>query len=73
MSLSFGLAETRQRIKDLRAKGRSRYELPSMPAQFKEAKRELREDSDLVEPWVWKRIHDNDGLIDENQDPEEAK
>ncbi len=73
LSLSFGLAETRQRIKDLRAKGRSRYELPSMPAQFREEKRSHREDTDLVPPQFTKEMHDIDRLRDTREDIEEAK
>ena len=59
LSLAFGLSETRQRIKDLRMKGKSRYELPSMPAQIRDAKRELREDVDRVPPQLFKKIHYN--------------
>lgn len=73
LSLAFGLSETRQRITDLRMKGKSRYELPSMPAQFRDAKRELREDVDRVPPQFFKKIHDNDGIADEREDFEEAK
>jgi len=73
LALSFGLSETRQRIVDLRAKGRGRYELPSMPAQFRDRKRELREDPDRVQPQLFKEIHDIDRLKDTREDFEEAK
>ncbi len=73
LSLAFGLSETRQRIKDLRMKGKSRYELPSMPAQFKDEKEDLREDTDRVPPQFIKKMHDNDGQLDEREDFEEAK
>jgi hypothetical protein len=73
LALSFGLSETRQRINDLRAKGRGRYELPSFPAQFRDRKRELREDPDRVQPQLFKEIHDIDRLRDNRDDFEEAQ
>jgi len=73
LALSFGISETRARIKSLQAKGRSRYEVPSMPAQFRDEKRVLREDSDLVEPFFTREIHDIDRLRDRREDEEEAK
>ncbi len=73
LSLSFGLAETRQRIKDLRAKGRSRYELPSNPSEFKDSKRTHREDTDLVPAFFEREMHDIDRLRDTREDFEEAK
>lgn len=73
LSLAFGLKETRERIKWLRAKGRSRYEVPSMPAQFRDEKRTHREDTDLVPPFVTREIHDIDRLRDTREDFEEAK
>ena len=73
LSLAFGLAETRQRIKDLRAKGKSRYEMPSFPAEFRDAKRDLREDTYRVSPQFTKEMHDIDSIRDEREDFEEAK
>ena len=73
LSLSFSLTETRARIKALRAKGRSRYEVPSMPAQFRDDKRTHREDSDLVAPFFTREIHDIDRLRDRREDEEEAQ
>jgi hypothetical protein len=73
LSLSFSVSEIRQRIKDLRAKGRSRYELPSNPSEFRDRKREHREDTDLVAPFITREIHDIDQLRDDREDLEEAK
>ncbi len=73
LSLSWSVAEVRQRIKDLRAKGRVKYEIPSMPAQDREEKRAHRENVDNVPPFVFREIHDIDKLRDTREDFEEAK
>lgn len=73
LSLTFGLKETQARIKMLRAKGRVKYELPTMPAQDREAKREHREDVDNVPPFITREIHDIDRLRDTREDFEEAQ
>ncbi len=73
LSLSWSVAEVRQRIKDLRAKGRVKYELPSMPAQDRDAKREHRENVDNVPPFITREIHDIDPLRDDREDREEAQ
>ena len=73
LSLAWGLAETRARINDLRAKGRVKYEVPSMPAQDRDAKRDFREDTDNVDPWFFRGQHDIDHLRDTNDDGEEAQ
>lgn len=73
LTLSFGLAETRNRIMALRAKGRVKYEIPSMPAQDREDKRAHRDDVDNVPPFFTREIHDIDRLRDTREDFEEAK
>lgn len=73
LSLAWNLTETRSRIKMLQAKGRTRYELPSVPAENRDAKRDLREDPDRVQPFFTREIHDIDRLRDDREDFEEAK
>lgn len=73
LSLTFGLSETRQRIKDLRAKGKVKYEIPLVPAQDRETKREHRENIDNVPPFITREIHDIDRLRDTREDFEEAQ
>jgi hypothetical protein len=73
LSLAWSVSEVRQRITDLRAKGRVKYEIPSMPAQDREAKREHRDNVDNVQPFIFREIHDIDPLRDDREDQEEAQ
>lgn len=73
LSLSFKLDETRKRIDSLRAKGRVKYEIPSVPAQDREEKRAHRDNVDNVPPFITREIHDIDRLRDSREDFEEAK
>ncbi len=69
-SISFDLKDAKERVIRLRNKGRAQYEIPSMPAQSKDDKKALREDTDWVEPVFTKDMHDN---VDVNEETEEAK
>jgi len=73
LALSFSVAETRKRIETLKAKGRVKYEIPLVPAQDRDSKREHREDVENVPPFFTREIHDIDRLRDTREDFEEAK
>ncbi len=73
LSLTFGLKETQARVKMLQAKGRVKYEIPLVPAQDRETKREHRENVDNVPPFITREIHDIDRLRDTREDFEEAQ
>ncbi len=73
LALSFNVAETRNRINTLRWKGRVKYEIPLVPAQDRDSKREHREDVDNVPPFFTREIHDIDRLRDTREDFEESK
>ena len=73
LSLAFKLEETRKRIDGLRAKGKVKYEIPLVPAQDRETKRDHRENVDNVPPFITREIHDIDRLRDTREDFEEAQ
>lgn len=70
LSITFGFKDARERVKMLRNRGYSQYQVPTMPAQSKDDKEALREDTDWVEPVFTKEMHDN---VDVDGETEEAK